>query len=161
MLPCFQELQGRIPRDVTSQKAELFLEKISDFKFIVCLVITMRIMSVTFEVTNLLQEKELDIIKGVHLISTLHEDVKVRRSEVARSLVYKAFAILPNYIIDSVYDGKGMHWRKNVMEFATFYRDDLSNYHLLDTELSTYHTLGNFHGNFSKRKKIHLLFLKH
>ena len=55
-------------------------------------------------------------------------------------LVYKAFAILPNYIIDSVYDGKGMHWRKNVMEFATFYRDDLSNYHLLDTELSTYHT---------------------
>ena len=62
-------------------------------------------------------------------------------------LVYKAFAILPNYIIDSVYDGKGMHWRKNVMEFATFYRDDLSNYHLLDTELSTYHTLGDFQGN--------------
>ena len=88
MLSCFQELQGRIPRDVTSQKAELFLEKISDFKFIVCLVITMRIMLVTFEVTNLLQEKELDIIKGVHLISTLHEDVKVRRSEVARSFVF-------------------------------------------------------------------------
>ena len=198
MLSCFQE--GRIPRDVTSQKAESFLEKISDFKFIVCLVITMRIMLVTFEVTNLLQEKELDIIKGIHLISTLHEDVKARRSEVDEyhnqyynealqlakdvmevprivstqyrantpgstaeeyyknnitiamldhfssrfnektELVYKAFAILPNYIIDSVYDGKGMHWRKNVMEFAIFYRDDLSNYHLLDTELSTYHT---------------------
>ena len=222
MLSCFQELQGRIPRDVTSQKAESFLEKISDFKFIVCLVITMRIMLVTFEVTNLLQEKELDIIKGIHLILTLHEDVKVRRSavdeyhnqyynealqlakdvmeqknllileEVPRvvstqyrantpgstaeecyknnitipmldhlssrfnektGLVYKAFAILPNYIIDSVYDGKDMHWRKNVMDFATFYRDDLSNYHLLDTELSTYHILGNFQGNLSKRKK--------
>ena len=50
-----------------------------------------------------------------------------------------------------------MHWRKNVMEFATFYRDDLSNYHLLDTELSTYHTLGNF----IQKKKFHLLFLKH
>ena len=62
MLSCLHELQGRIPRDVTSQKAESFLEKHSDFKFIVCLVITMRIMLVTFEVTNLLQEKELDII---------------------------------------------------------------------------------------------------
>ena len=62
------------------KKQNCFWKKISEFKYIVCLVITMRIMLVTFEVTNLLQEKEL--IKGIHLILTLHEDVKVRRSEV-------------------------------------------------------------------------------
>ena len=82
MLSCFQELQLRVPRDVTSQKAGSFLDKIADFKFIVCLVITMRIMLVTFEVINLLQEKEMDIIKGIHLIATLQEDVKTRRAEV-------------------------------------------------------------------------------
>ena len=82
MLSCFQELQLRVSRDVTSQKAGAFLDKSADFKFIVCLVITMRIMLVTFEVTNLLQEKEMDIIKGIHLIATLQEDVKTRRAEV-------------------------------------------------------------------------------
>ena len=50
------------------------------------------------------------------------------------------FAIRPNYIIDSVFDGKGMHWRKNVLEFAKFYKDDLSNYNLLDVEFDTEHT---------------------
>ena len=35
MLSCFQELQPRVPRDVTSQKAGAFLDKIADFKFIV------------------------------------------------------------------------------------------------------------------------------
>ena len=33
-----------------------------------------------------------------------------------------------------------MHWRESVMEFANFYKDDLSNYNLLDAELDTYHT---------------------
>ena len=47
MLSCFPELQLRCPRDVTSQKAESCLDKISDFKFIVCLVITKRIMLTT------------------------------------------------------------------------------------------------------------------
>ena len=64
MLSCFQELQLRVPCDVTSQKAGAFLDKIADFKFIVCLVITMRIMLVTFEVTNLLQEKGNGYNKG-------------------------------------------------------------------------------------------------
>ena len=55
-------------------------------------------------------------------------------------LVYKAFSLLPNSIIDSVYDGRCMAWRQHVMEFATFYKDDLHNYNLLDAELDTYHT---------------------
>ena len=46
-------------------------------------------------------------------------------------LVYKAFAILANYIIDSVLDGKGMHCRESVMESANFYKDDLSNYNFV------------------------------
>ena len=55
-------------------------------------------------------------------------------------LAYKAFLLLPNFNIDSVYDGKCMAWRQHVMEFATFYKDDLSNYNLLDKKLDTYHT---------------------
>ena len=82
MLSCFQDLQLRVPRDVTSQIAGGFLDKISDFKFVVCLIITMRIMSITFEVTRLLQEKELDIVKGFHLLTTLNEDIKSTRAHV-------------------------------------------------------------------------------
>ena len=77
-------------------------------------------------------------------------------------LVYKAFAILPNYIINSVMDGKGMHWRENVMEFANFYKDDLSNYNLLDAEHHNLpHILGNFQEISSHGKKYHLLLLRH
>ena len=47
-------------------------------------------------------------------------------------LVYKAFSLLPNSIVDSVYDGKCMAWRQHLMEFATFYNDDLYNNNLLD-----------------------------
>ena len=32
-------------------------------------------------------------------------------------LVYKAFSILPNYIIDSVSAENCKHWKKNVIEF--------------------------------------------
>lgn len=48
MLSCLQELQERVPRDTTSQKAAGFFDEISEFIFIVSLVITMRIMCVTF-----------------------------------------------------------------------------------------------------------------
>ena len=54
-------------------------------------------------------------------------------------LVCKAFSLLPNSITDSVYDGKCMTWRQHLMEFATFYKDDLYNYNS-DAELDTYHT---------------------
>ena len=38
-------------------------------------------MLLTFEVTNLLQEMEIDIINGIHLIAALHNGVN-RRAEV-------------------------------------------------------------------------------
>ena len=83
MFSCFQELQVTVPCDVTSQKTEFgFVDNLSTFACVVCLLITMGIMLITPEVVNLLQEKEIDIVKNMHLITALHEFVKTKRAEV-------------------------------------------------------------------------------
>ena len=234
MVSCFQDLQKMNSqknfRDVRATKALGFLDKTYDYVFIAFLVITMKIMCVTSEVTTLLQEKAMDIVKGVHLITTLIEEIKTRRKDIDHThdeyyqealdtareiselnknmmpiteelprivskqlyranapsettsgyyknnvtipmldhlstsldsrfnentkLVYEAFSILPNYVVDSAGDGKTCdQWKVTLMKFALFYKDDLPNYGLLNSELDTYHTYWvSFNKDFKNEK---------
>ena len=55
----------------TSSKALSFLTLLSSFKFIVALVITRNIFDLTLPVTELLQERTIDVMDGMHLIKSL------------------------------------------------------------------------------------------
>ena len=52
----------------TSSKASSFLKLVASFYFIVALVITLCVFDYTIYVTQLLQNKSIDINHGMHLI---------------------------------------------------------------------------------------------
>ena len=66
---CFN-LEGKYHKG-TSVEANSLLKLIFNFDFIVKLVISRHILDYTNSVTQILQGKNNDIIKGLHLINTL------------------------------------------------------------------------------------------
>ena len=66
------EYNKNIKRDALT-----YLNLISRFDFIVSLVITRRVLDLTLPVTQLLQGKAIDVMDGIHLISSLKDHVTV------------------------------------------------------------------------------------
>ena len=69
------EYNKNIKRDALT-----YLTLISRFDFIVSLVITRRVLDLTLPVTQLLQGKTIDVMDGIHLISSLKDHVTVMRN---------------------------------------------------------------------------------
>ena len=65
----FFNLKGKYNKD-TFVKANYLLKLIFNFDFIVKLVISRHVLDYTNSVTQILQGKNNDIIKGLHLINT-------------------------------------------------------------------------------------------
>ena len=73
---------NKICNNDTSTKANNFLKLITNFEFIVSLVIARSVLDRTLPVTKLLQTKTADILDGIHLISSLKTLGNVMRTEV-------------------------------------------------------------------------------
>ena len=58
------------------------LEKITQFDFIVALVITRHVLDATLPVTELLQGKSIDVMDGFHLITTMKNDVLIMKTNI-------------------------------------------------------------------------------
>ena len=71
------EYNKNIKRDALT-----YLTLISRFDFIVSLVITRRVLDLTLPVTQLLQGKTIDVMDGIHLISSLKNHVIVMRNTI-------------------------------------------------------------------------------
>ena len=67
-----------------STDASSLLTHISRFDFIASLVITRNILDTTLPVTQLLQGKSIDVMDGVHLITSLKNDVTRMRNSIDR-----------------------------------------------------------------------------
>ena len=61
---------SNVNRDTVS-KAQVLLNHVTDFNFIVTLVVTRNVFDYTHPVTELLQAKSNDIVKGFDLLSSL------------------------------------------------------------------------------------------
>ncbi|XP_046855866.1 52 kDa repressor of the inhibitor of the protein kinase-like [Xenia sp. Carnegie-2017] len=69
-----ENLDGEFKPSLQSDASSLF-QLIDRFDFVVALVITRNILDSTLPVTQLLQGKSIDIMDGIHLISTLKTEV--------------------------------------------------------------------------------------
>ena len=65
-----------------SADASSLLTLITQFDFIVALVITRHILDATLPVTELLQGKSIDVMDGFHLITTMKNDVMIMRTNI-------------------------------------------------------------------------------
>ena len=66
----------------TSSKASSFLRLVASFDFIVALVITRCVFDYTLPVTQLLQNKSIDINHGIHLIQSLKDHIVAMRNNI-------------------------------------------------------------------------------
>lgn len=66
----------------TSKQAVGFLHQIANFEFVVPIVITRRIFDDILPVTQLLQNKSIDIMSSIDLINTLQNVLRQTRNNV-------------------------------------------------------------------------------
>ena len=77
----FFNLEGMYNKD-TSIKANSLLKLIFNFDFIVKIIISCHIIDYTNSVTQILQGKKIDIIKGLNLIKTLQNIFEFIRNDI-------------------------------------------------------------------------------
>ena len=74
--------ERRVCNRQTSTKASYFYKLIASFNFIANLVLSRSILDLTLPVTELLQEKEIDIADASHLLDSLKSVILLKRNNV-------------------------------------------------------------------------------